>query len=62
MLQDYLEKYLTKEGLGENGELIYILFLYLARINPQKPSSTLLLNTVILQTHQDIKIRKEALN
>jgi hypothetical protein len=45
----------------ENGELLYILFLYIARLDSGRLSAPLLLHSVNLKEHGDIKIRKEAL-
>lgn len=56
----YVDSYLQKEGLKSNAEIVYILFLYLARLDQENLSATLLLNSIILRTHQDIKISHEA--
>jgi hypothetical protein len=42
-----------------NSELIYILYLYIARLDKDKLSAPLLLHSVNLKDHPDIKIRKE---
>jgi len=43
----------------QNSELIYILYLYIARLEKDKLSAPLLLHSVNLKDHPDIKIRKE---
>lgn len=44
-----------------NSELLYILYLYVARLNKDTLSAPLLLHSVNLRDHPDIKIRKEAI-
>ena len=60
MLSKFVENYLAREGSSSDGEIIYILFLYLARLGGSKLSAAILLNSIILKTHSDIKIKKEA--
>lgn len=60
MLTKFVEHYLQDEGKSSDGEIVYILFLYLARLGGDKLSSAILLNSIILKTHEDIKIKKEA--
>jgi hypothetical protein len=43
----------------ENSELLYILYLYIARLSSEL-NAPLLLHSVNLKDHTDIKIRKEA--
>jgi hypothetical protein len=45
----------------KNSELLYILYLYVARLDKDKLTAPLLLHSVNLKDHIDIKIRKEAL-
>jgi hypothetical protein len=45
----------------QNSELLYILYLYVARLEKDKLTAPLLLHSVNLKDHPDIKIRKEAL-
>lgn len=48
------------EGHSSHGELIYILFLYVSRLDGDKLSAPILLYAITLKDHADIKIRKEA--
>lgn len=59
-LTSFVTGYLQREGLTTNAEIIYILFLYLARLDGERLSAPLLLNSIILKTHLDIKISNEA--
>jgi hypothetical protein len=45
----------------QNSELLYILYLYVSRLNGETLSAPLLLHSVNLKDHPDIKIRKEAM-
>lgn len=45
----------------KNSELLYILYLYVARLDKDHLKADLLLHSVNLRDHADIKIRKEAL-
>lgn len=60
MLSKFVESYLAKEGASSDGEIVYILFLYLARLSGDKLTAPILLNSIALKTHEDIKIKKEA--
>jgi hypothetical protein len=46
---------------AKNSELLYILYLYVARLDKENLKADLLLHSVNLRDHVDIKIRKEAL-
>ena len=46
----------------KNAELLYIVYLYVARLDKDKLTAPLLLHSVNLKDHPDIKIRKEALS
>jgi hypothetical protein len=46
----------------ENAELLYILYLYVARLDKENLSAPSLLHSVNLKDHPDIKIRKEVLS
>ena len=50
-LTSFVANYLQREGLSSNAEIIYILFLYLARLDGEKLSASTLLNSIILKTH-----------
>lgn len=41
-------------------EIVYLLFLYLTRLGTGEQASSVLLNSIILKDHNDIKIKKEA--
>lgn len=43
-----------------NDEIVYLLFLYLVRLNNGLHSSSVLIHSIILKDHKDIKIKKEA--
>ena len=45
----------------KNSELLYILYLYVARLDKENLKADLLLHSVNLKDHLDIKIRKEAI-
>jgi hypothetical protein len=45
----------------KNSELLYILYLYVARLDKETLKADLLLHSVNLKDHLDIKIRKEAI-
>ena len=60
MLSKFVENYLAKEGASSDGEIVYILFLYLARLGGEKLTAPILLHSIALKTHEDIKIKKEA--
>ena len=62
MLTKFVENYLEREGKNSDAEIVYILFLYLSRLGGNRLSPGILLNSIILRTHDDIKIRKEAVN
>eukprot|EP00347_Sterkiella_histriomuscorum_P023653 403333856 len=53
-------KNLLKEGFKSNSEMIYLLFLYLSKLDQGGLSSSVLLYSILLRDHQDIKIKKEA--
>jgi hypothetical protein len=40
--------------------IVYLLFLYLVRLDDGSNTSTILLHSIILREHADIKIKKEA--
>jgi len=46
---------------SKNSELLYILYLYVARLDKDNLKADLLLHSVNLRDHIDIKIRKEAI-
>ena len=60
VLVHYVLNYLNKEGGKMHGELVYLLFLYLSRLDRGALKSSVLLYSIILKDHKDIKIRKEA--
>jgi hypothetical protein len=45
----------------ENAELLYILYLYVSRLDKENLSAPSLLHSINLKDHPDIKIRKEVL-
>jgi len=52
---------LNKESAStSNPEIIYLLFLYLIRLDSGNFNSSVLLHSIILKDHPDIKIKKEA--
>ena len=52
---------LNKESAStSNPEIIYLLFLYLIRLDSGNFNSSVLLHSIILKDHLDIKIKKEA--
>lgn len=59
-LVSFVEKFLANEGASSNSEIVYIMFLYLSRLGGEKLIPSILLNSIILKTHEDIKIKKEA--
>lgn len=59
-LVQFVERFLANEGTSSNSEIVYIIFLYLARLGKHKLTAPILLNSIILKTHEDIKIKKEA--
>lgn len=60
LLIGYVLNYLNKEGKC-NQEIVYLLFLYLSRLEQGSAnSSSVLLYSIILKDHPDIKIKKEA--
>ena len=59
-LTKFVESYLAREGSNSDGEIVYILFLYLSRLGGSKLSAGILLHSIVLKTHSDIKIKKEA--
>lgn len=73
MLLSLVTKLLNKEiksiNSNFNNELIYILFLYLADLDKRRDSKTqqeipnpsILMYSISLKEHEDIKIRKEAI-
>mmetsp|Transcript_19184 Transcript_19184/g.23731 ORF Transcript_19184/g.23731 Transcript_19184/m.23731 type:complete len:239 (-) Transcript_19184:426-1142(-) len=59
-LVSFVENFLASEGTSSNSEIVYIIFLYLARLGGDNLTAAILLNSIILKTHEDIKIKKEA--
>lgn len=55
----YVLNSLNKE-IKTNAEIIYLLFLYLIRLDSGQFNSSVLLHSIILKDHLDIKIKKEA--
>jgi hypothetical protein len=52
---------LNKESASQtNQEIIYLLFLYLVRLDSGRFNSSVLLHSIILKDHPDIKIKREA--
>ena len=43
-----------------HSEMVYLLFLYLSRLDQGALNSSVLLYSIILKDHKDIKIKKEA--
>jgi hypothetical protein len=61
MIVGYVMSSLNKEsGSTSNPEIIYLLFLYLIRLDTGNFNSSVLLHSIILKDHPDIKIKKEA--
>ena len=60
VLLQYVLNYLNKEGSKMHSELVYLLFLYLSRLDQGAQKSSVLLYSIILKDHKDIKIKKEA--
>ena len=73
MLLSLVTKLLNKEmknlEKNFNNEVVYVLFLYLADLDRRKdknaskevPNPAILLYSISLKEHEDIKIRKEAI-
>ena len=59
-LIQFVEHFLANETTSSNSEIVYIMFLYLSRLGGKNLTATILLNSIILKSHQDIKIKKEA--
>jgi len=59
MILNYVVNYLHKEG-KTNDEIIYLLFLYLCRLDQGAHKSSVLLYSILFKDHVDIKIKKEA--
>lgn len=59
ILLSYVVNYLNKEGKS-NQEIVYLLFLYLSRLDQGSLNSQVLLYSILLKDHVDIKIKKEA--
>jgi hypothetical protein len=61
MIVGYVMSSLNKESAStSNPEIIYLLFLYLIRLDSGNFNSSILLHSIILKDHPDIKIKKEA--
>ncbi|CDW80673.1 proteasome-associated protein ecm29 homolog [Stylonychia lemnae] len=60
LLEQYVLNYLNKEGMRCNSEIVYLLYLYLSRLDRGSLISSVLLYSIILKDHQDIKIKNEA--
>jgi hypothetical protein len=61
MIVGYVMSSLNKESAStSNPEIIYLLFLYLIRLDSGNFNSSVLLHSIILKDHLDIKIKKEA--
>ena len=61
MIVGYVMSSLNKESATtSNPEIIYLLFLYLIRLDSGNFNSSVLLHSIILKDHPDIKIKKEA--
>jgi hypothetical protein len=62
MIVSYVLNSLNKETTTKtNAEIIYLLFLYLIRLDSGSFNSSVLLHSIILKDHNDIKIKREAL-
>jgi hypothetical protein len=55
----YVVNYLNKEGKS-NDEIVYLLFLFLCRLDQGGYKSSVLLYSILFKDHKDIKIKKEA--
>lgn len=44
----------------KNSNIVYLLFLYLVRLDDGTNAASILLHSIILKDHSDIKIKKEA--
>lgn len=51
VMTNFVETYLETEGSNSDSEIIYILFLYLTRLNGKKLSAGILLHSIVLKTH-----------
>jgi hypothetical protein len=61
MIVGYVMSSINKESAStSNPEIIYLLFLYLIRLDSGNFNSSVLLHSIILKDHPDIKIKKEA--
>ena len=61
MIVGYVMSSLNKESAStSNPEIIYLLFLYLIRLDSGNFNSSVLLHSIILKDHPDLKIKKEA--
>ena len=62
LIVGYVLNSLNKESNAHtNSEVIYLLFLYLIRLDSGQFNSSVLLHSIILKDHKDIKIKREAL-
>lgn len=61
MLESFVLNYLNKEGMKCNSEITYLLFLYLSKLDQGAMNSSVLLYSILLKDHEDIKIKREAL-
>jgi hypothetical protein len=59
IILNFVLNLLNKEA-NANPEIIYLLFLYLSRLDQGQFNSSVLLHSIILKDHIDIKIKKEA--
>ena len=59
-LLNYIENQLSREEYSLDGEIVYIHFLYLVRLSGDKAKASVLLNSILLKNHNDIKIQNEA--
>jgi len=61
MIVGHVLSSLNKESASTtNPEIIYLLFLYLVRLDSGRFNSSVLLHSIILKDHPDIKIKREA--
>ena len=47
-LTKFVDQYLTKEGVNSDGEIIYIMFLYLSRLDGGQLSAKNLIHSIVL--------------
>jgi hypothetical protein len=61
LIVGYVLNSLNKESTSKtNSEIVYLLFLYLIRLDSGQFNSSVLLHSIILKDHPDIKIKREA--